>query len=579
MKNPISVIDGYEWGFKHHVRLSTLYKNGQFEEANDNREHRPFKNIIRPILNLQYYASGFDVKDIDIYVDEQKNYYKSFLIRKYHEQWAVEKEIDTFIDSVVESYVDFGGVLVKKTKDVCPEVVPLQSIAFCDQTDVLSGPIAIRHYYSSDQLMEQVDAGWSKENIEIVIGKIEYRKIADKQKNGRENKTPGGYVEVYEVHGMFPASWLSGSEKDKKFTRQLHIVTFYKDDNNEKQYLTLFKGKEKELPFKFLKRDPIFGRALGYGGAEELFEPQIWLNHDNIRREQMLAATSKILYKTTDPTLVAKHPTGLKNLKNSEVIDVAQGADIGLIDTFPRNAQLFDKSIADWEAHAQQTGSASDALLGQPPTAGTPFKLQELVVQTGRGVHEYRKGKIAIFIGEMYTDWIIPYLAKEVTKEREFLAELDLKEMQTVAVQVVENEVNNFVLEKVLNGDMFQESEIELLRQEARERFMKQGNKRFIKILEKEMSGYTLGVKVSIVNKQKNMPLWIDKLVNILRQVTAAPQMLQVPGMGDLFNNILEYAGLSPIDFAAITEAPQSLPQPQRQEQAQPVVQPSALPV
>ena len=52
----------------------------------------------------------------------------------------------------------------------------------------------------------------------------------------------------------------------------------------------LKKAKEKELIYKFIPRDKIFGRALGYGGAEELFEPQVWTNYDTIRIKGLLDA-------------------------------------------------------------------------------------------------------------------------------------------------------------------------------------------------------------------------------------------------------------------------------------------------
>src|SRR3990167_6021098 len=133
MMLPSSVIENWEWSFREHVRLTVLYKNSQFDTGKS--DDKPFKNIIRPILNLQYRAEGFDVKDIVFYVNDKENYYKSFLVKKKFEKWARENHLDTFIDELVESYVDFGGVLVKKLQGVRPEIVPLQSIAFCDQTD------------------------------------------------------------------------------------------------------------------------------------------------------------------------------------------------------------------------------------------------------------------------------------------------------------------------------------------------------------------------------------------------------------------------------------------------------------
>ena len=137
-KNPIILEEGWWWNFKEHVRKSYLYKNSQFERENEKRDKRPFKNVIRPILNIQYRTEGFDVKDIEIYVDNPETYYKSFLVQKFHDKWALRNEIDTFIDELVESYVDYGGVLVKNVKGVRPEVVDLRTLAFCDQTDLMS---------------------------------------------------------------------------------------------------------------------------------------------------------------------------------------------------------------------------------------------------------------------------------------------------------------------------------------------------------------------------------------------------------------------------------------------------------
>ncbi len=78
----IEVAGSYFWSFFEHVLKTTLYKLSKFIKNPDD-ESKPFKNIIRPILNLQYRAEGFDVKDIELYVDNAEKYYKSFLLRKY----------------------------------------------------------------------------------------------------------------------------------------------------------------------------------------------------------------------------------------------------------------------------------------------------------------------------------------------------------------------------------------------------------------------------------------------------------------------------------------------------------------
>ena len=125
-EKPIALADGWEWSMKHHLRLSFLYKNSQFETDNESRDKRPFKNVVRPVLNIQYRSEGFDVKDIEIYVDNPDKYFKSFLVQKFHDNWALKHSLDTFIDSLVEQYVDYGGVLVRKGNP--PEIVDLQTL-------------------------------------------------------------------------------------------------------------------------------------------------------------------------------------------------------------------------------------------------------------------------------------------------------------------------------------------------------------------------------------------------------------------------------------------------------------------
>jgi len=558
-KQPVPIIDDWEWNMKEHIRLTTLYKNSQFSEGNsaDERDDKPFKNIIKPILNLQYRAQGFDVKDIELYIDDSESYYKSFLVKKFHEKWAREEKLDTFIDEMVETYVDYGGVLVKNSNKVRPEVVPWQSVAFCDQTDVLSGPIGIKHFFSPDQLKDMEEVGWGKKKngadttIAEVIELSESHKVKD-SKDGRQSETPGKYIEVYEIHGTLPKNLLDDevSIEEKEYVSQLQIVCFYQSETG-KHGLTLFKGEEKESPFKLLLRDEIYGRALGFGGAEELFEPQIWVNYDMIRMKEMLDGASKTLHITDDPAFFNRNRS-LNAVENNEVLVVDEGRTVKQMDMTPRNINLFDRSVAEWESHAQQMGAANDAIMGKSPVSGTPFKLQELVTSEAHSLHEYRKGKLATFLDEIYMDWIIPYITREITKGKEFLSELTLDEMQYVADKVLIAQTNDLVKRIILNGQLVTPEVIEQFKAQAKIDFMKDKRK-FIKILKDEMKDAPVSVKTNIAGKQKDLAGVVDKLVNVFKQIVATPQILQSPPMAKLFNQIIEGSGLEPVDFSNFT--------------------------
>lgn len=556
---PITVIDGWEWSMKEHIRLSTLYKNSQFSQGNGakERDNKPFKNIVRPLLNLQYRAEGFDVKDITLYINDSEEYFKSFLIKKYHDQWANENEIDTFIDDMCESYIDYGGALIRDVNQKKPENIPLASLAFADQTNILSGPIGIKHFFSPSELQKYSAVGWGDPKngatitIEEAIILAKSEKIPDAQ-DGKHNRTPGKYIECYEVNGVFPESWLYKGGNEDKYIRQMHILMFYKNEKGKKQGLTLFAGRAADDEFKMIMRDKIHGRALGFGGVEELFDAQVWANYDEIVMKEMLDSASKIILKTTDPALAAKHPKGLAELDNLSLLELENGTDVGQVSTTPVNMPLFQQSVTLWEAHAKEMASATGATTGISPGSRTSFNALSLLTQQGLALHDYRKGKLATFTGGVWRDWVIPQLAKDIVNGKKFLAELSLDELQKVAQSLVDCQVNDIIKEKILNGEVINPSDIDNLKGALRDQFMKKGSKHFLEILKGEFKDAAIEVEVSIVGKQKDLAKMVTELQTITAQIIANPAILNDPRMAQLLNQMIEATGFSPIDFGVI---------------------------
>ena len=439
---PVELVDGWFWNMKDHLRQSYLYINSQFYLDNDNRDLRPFKNIVLPILNIQFRTEGFDVKDIELYADNKDEYFKSLLIKKFHDKWALENKMDTFIDETVESYCMYGGVLVRKTKKARPEVIDLKSLAFCNQNDLLNYPFGILHEMSFSELRKEGKArGWGGEGADIDIETlIELIKKEDKD-----------MAEIYEVHGNMPIEWLNDEEiidESEMDVGQVQIIAFYRDQENHKQGVTLFKKEMPKLPFKFLKRDEIKNRALGRGGVEELFESQTWTNWNEVKIAEMLNSAAKTIFTSDDPTLKSRN--NLNNVDNNEVISLQEGRALIQVDTFPRNLEKFNESVDRFFQHAQLLGSASDPLLGETPSSGTPFKLFEAQQIEGRGMHKYRQGKLAVFMDEIYRDWILPHLSSEIVKEQNFMQELSADEMQEVMDKILIKKTNEFKKKKIL---------------------------------------------------------------------------------------------------------------------------------
>ena len=570
-KQPINLPGNWEWSMKDRLETDYLYIHSQLKSGKN--DFKPVKNVIRPVLNVQHFTEDIEMKDVQIYVNDSEKFHLSFLVKKYHDDvFVVENDMETYVDELNVERIDYGAGLSKQLDKPRPEVVSLHSISFCDQTDMLSGPIGIRHYFSPDQLLAMAEVGWGDEangatqSLENTI----LLSREEKEKDGTFTKTPGRYIEVREVHGNLPKRFADPTYTGVDYETRIYIVAFYKPkDTEDLKGIILFTKLEPESPFKLIKRDPVFGRATGFGGAEELEEPQVWTTYNQIRKQAMLDAAGVTLLKSTDPTVAAKHPSGLKNLKNLEIIDVAPNTDLNQVDTFPRNINLFDKSDDEWEAHAQQMGAANDAIMGKSPGSGTPFALQELVVSTNQRLHDYRRGQFAKHLEEIYNDWIIPHIQKKITQGAKFLSELSLEEMDYVVNKLVTNETNKMMVEKTLNGELVTPEARQFFEQEVRDKFKKKGNKHFIEILKKEFRRVPLAVHVSVAGKSKNLALKTQIYVNLFREIRQTdPQLFKIPAIANIFNQVIEASGLDPVDFASITEQQFTnlLQQPQPQE-------------
>lgn len=581
-KRPIPLTDSWDWSMREHVRLSFLYSNSQLSTGKS--DFKPVKNITRPILNLQHRTEDIELKDVQIYIDDPEQYHLSLLVKKYHDDvFVVENDIDTFFDELNVSRIDYGGGLSKQLNKPAPEVVPLQSIAFCDQTDILSGPIGIKHFYSPDQLLAMADKGWGNEangatiSLESLI-ELSREEKKDDNNNDQTATTPGRYIEVYEVHGNLPKKFADPLDASGKYETRLFICAFYqKKDSMEKNGVIIYTAPETKSPFKLIKRDPVYGRALGFGGAEELFEAQVWTNYDMIRMQDMLDAASKTILKAVGPNSGNIAARGnLKDMDNLEIVDAGEGGDLGQVDTFPRNWQLFEKSLGMWEVHGKEIGASQDPMLGKEPAAGTPFSSLQAQIQQGMGLHEYRRQQFARHIEEIYTDWIIPHIQKKITKGVKFLSELSLEELQFIGERLAENLTNQRIKELVLEGQAVTNEAKEELKKIILEDFKKKGNRHFIEILKGQFSKTPLKVKVSVAGKSKNLAQMTDKIVNIFRIAFANPQgfaqTMQIPGMSKAFSEILEYSGLSPVDFSGIDKLAIAQPTQMAPTQPEPVI-------
>ena len=568
----IQVSDNVRWNMHRHLIQSFNLKNGWFiNVSNDLETKHPFKNIILQILEFRYSAEDRDVKDIHLYIDDPEKHHLSFLVKKYWDNvFTVENDIDTFIDDIIEEKVDYGSCLVRKGKGAVPEAVSLREIAFCDQTDLLGGPIGFKFNFSPDKLRSKASLGWGDKSKGADIELEALIKLAKNQKDddslgGSENQVTGKNIEVYVVRGEMPESYLKEAGKEETLVNQAQVVAFYKDDKSptNKTGVTLYKAKETEEIFKFHTPKKIFNRAIGKGTVEELTDSQIQTNFAEIQKVNMLKSASKNVFYTTDEAYANRNK--IKDLENLEVTVVKDGAVINQVPTGSPNIQLFTQSLVEWENHARNVGGATEGLLGIQPPAGTPFRLQERVVFEGKKPHERRAGKFDKFLEEIIRDWILPQIARDITKGKKFLATFSSDEMLWLSERIATNRAAKQQIEDVLNGKVPENYDV--LKERFLQEFSQGGNERFIEILKDELKGVELRVKINVAGKQADLTFIADNLSKALQQYWLLPpeartDPVTISGLSRLF----EVSGISPLVFnkamANVPAIPESATKP-----------------
>lgn len=550
----IPLTSSKDWNMSEHIERCTNVANGWFHQGK-NDGNRPYNDIVTPIINVAFRSEGFDVKDIVPFVDDVKESYKSFIVKKRHPQWARKHELDTFIDDVVESSVIYDLVLVKDINNARPEVVDLKTIAFCDQTDVMAGPICIKHQYTISELTEMKDK-WDSDSINLAI----LMAIEEKSNSiaGEQTaKTPSKYIEVYELRGNLPETWLDEQGERFKYSSQMHIVCFYTNKEGNKNGITLYKGKDKPLNegFKALKIDRVRskGRACGRSIVETLFEPQVWNNYAGIKLKKMLDSAVNLVITDSEELGNQK----ITDLKDNTILKQNKGDTTTRLDGQLQNLPAFQNYQVSTENSARILGSASDAQLGTNPVSGTPFALQNLVVQQGQGMHEYRQGKIATFFADvLYRDLILKYLVADINSGVKFSEELSLDELQELAEIITNNHIEKRIKKQILEtGQVPTEEERVQMKELYKEEFLKKGTRKFFETIKGELKDIPVSVMVNIKGKQRYMAQNADKISNILREVLRNPQAFStIPGVAKAFNQLLEESGMSPIDFSTITK-------------------------
>lgn len=571
------------------IKMCEFYSNSKYLNGNKDELDRdkPFYNIVNYRVTLAKVATDLDTADIRIEADHPKYSIKAMFLQHELYKWMKEPEVNFagFLNKFGLVRPKYGGVITKKVETnntLCIDIADWRNIV-TDLIDILGGVKIEKHFMTPVDLSMKKGV-WS-DTTEAIKAQAKLNQKQKKSKNyAQEEAYNSDRIEVQEVTGQFPIAYYKEAdgeeykESDKwSFSKQRYFLSIIGDKK-----FVFFCEENKEDIYKYAPWEEMPGRALGRGVIEDSEEAQVWTNDAVINEKNAMDLAGKVMATTDDPDV----GNNLLTADNGKIFNLGEGKTLSSLKLDPAALGEFQNQINKWEKQANYATSSFDSNNGEAPTSGTPYSTVALLNQVASKPFDFRREEAGIFIGQMITEWVIPFLIKRLNKSHVLTSEFSDDELRIIDHSFAVDEANKATIDHVISTGMVPSPD-EYMGMIDYKRKHLSGNKRSIEFPEGYFDDAVVNCTVVTTGEQQNKAATLSSLANLLKQVSDSynPQtgkfmILADPQLAAIFGKIVEMTGInvSPASFGIDpnTSTQQNQPIPVQQAPTQPA--PSALP-
>ena len=527
---------------------------------------KPFFNIVLASRNIWYRATDIDRKNIKIRATKSSDIFPAFMATVKLQDWMRRENFGAFLNDwglTLAGYNDAVVKFVEKEGRLIPMVVPWTRL-ICDSVDFANNPKIEILEFTEGQLYQM--EGYEKDVIEKLCDAKKARETVGKQ--NKDNKSE--YIKLYEIHGLFPKSFITGKESDEDvYVQQMHVVSFVATDKNgEYEDFVLAKGIEKQDPYMLtsLMRE-IDGSISLKGSVKTLFEAQWMMNHTAKAIKDQLDLASKLIFQTSDGNFVGQN--ALSAIESGDILIHAPNEPLTQLANNSHDITSLQNFGSQWKALSQEIAGTPDSLMGNTAPSGTAWRQVEALQQEANSLFELMTENKALAIEEMLRTFVIPFIKKQLNSTDEIVAVLEDYDIKKVDSKYVRNKAtkitNNQIVEMVLNDER-PTPETQALLQSVNENGIQKalaenGNTRFFVPSEVDSSMTWADIfkdleweaEVDITGENAFNKEDLATLSTVLQTIGANPTILQDPNAKLLFNKILSITGaVSPVELQPI---------------------------
>lgn len=528
----------------------------------------PYDNISKFRIRLEARATDFDTSHIVI---EPKNGFREARVSAIIATKALQKKMRQIrfgntLNLICDTLPEYGGVLVKKTKDGI-HVVPWENV-ITDMSDIMGGVIIERHYYLPSQLKKM---GWK--NVDQIIAtasqKKKEAKIDDKN-SAKKTDTITDLIEVWEMHGEIPLEMYNEavaayneeeydySDEELEFvTCQIIMAPLGVNDDGEMEGVLLQVNEEGPLEdtYRYKARNPQAGRGLGQGIPEELKEHQRWHNFYKTETARAVAVGGKVLFVTDDGDVVdSVYDDGIDH---GTILKVGDGKMFQQANTLPNSVPIYSNINAEWADSADKLTNSFAVSLGSQEFSDTPFKAQYLQdINSNSQFKQYYEEISEELVQPIVEEWLLPWALQDAAKENEIYETFSRQELALIDEVLVEKALTNELAKTTLSGQVITPEMVDQLRAGMQQGLVRQGTKRQITDIKDFIKNDVLGnVTVHSSDEQRNKRTLFESYQTALTLFTPTD-----PAFLAIRDRILDAMGVSKEELSLyIEEAAQNV--------------------
>jgi hypothetical protein len=552
-----------------------LYENNEKIDAYLNSRHisgdkdskgrdKPFFNIVTSAVNIWYRATDIDRKNIEILTKKSGKTFEAFLLNLLVQDWMRREGFGQFLNDWGRSLVRYGSSVVKfieKGDRLHCEVIPWNRLVI-DTIDFNNGYKIEKLYLTVAQLRQR--ANYDRDQVESLENALKSRE--DLAGNRKDNMSD--YVELYEVHGEMPLSYLTGKEEDDDtYVQQMHVVSYVAKSDGTVDDFTLFKGKEARDPYMITHLIKEDGRATGIGAVEHLFQAQWMVNHSILSIKNVVDVTSKVIFQTSDPSFTGKN--ALTKIESGDIMVYKENNPLTQINNTSNDITALQNFANQWKAIGQEITSTPDSLMGNTAPSGTAWRQIEALQTEAHSLFEIMVENKGFYIEQMMKEYVIPFVKKSLSSKKEVSVILDQNNIERIDTMYIKSEAirraNDKVVKQMLDnaGKKLEDMQVpeqpdiqaemdtiqQSLSQAGAQRFLKPSEidektwKEVFKDMDEDVIINVTGESVDIQNT-------VTTLTTVLKTIATNPAILQDKNAKLIFNKILGLTGsVSPLEI------------------------------